>query len=96
VAPRIHDPGHIALRRGIRAPVEAILIAIGAVAGLTPVSAVVVTLVIGTLLAFAAVLHGSVASGAPAMTVVYVAATTVAVPLDRAWTMLASWASRRN
>gem|GEM_PF-6184648 len=75
---------------------EAILIAIGAVAGLTPVSAVVVTLVIGTLLAFAAVLHGSVASGAPAMTVVYVAATTVAVPLDRAWTMLASWASRRN
>ncbi|MFM8774022.1 MAG: hypothetical protein ACKOFP_09365, partial [Actinomycetota bacterium] len=144
MALRIHDPGHIALRRGIRAAigvpiavgialilvpntpggliaafgslgliatcdfggstrrrftsligaasVGAIVICIGVLAGLTLVSAVLVTLIVGTGLAFSAVLHGSIASGAPAMTVVYVAATTVAVPLDRAWTLLAGWA----
>ena len=143
MALRIHDPGHIALRRGIRAAigvplatglalllvpntpggliaafgslgliatcdfggstrrrltsllgaaaVGAVLICIGALAGLTLVSAVLVTLITGTALAFSAVLHGSVASGAPAMTVVYVAATTVGVSLDKAWTLLAGW-----
>ena len=141
---RIHDPGHIALRRAIRAAigvpiavgislilvpntpggliaafgslgliatcdfggstsrrltsllgaaaVGTVLIVIGALAGLTLVSAVVVTFIVASTLAFVAVLHGAIASGAPAMTVIYVAATTVGVSLGNAWTLLAGWA----
>ena len=110
MALHIHDPGHVALRRGIRAAVAvpistaiallvlpdspagliavfgtlglvatsdfggstrrrftsllgaglvgALTIVIGAAAGVTAVSAVIVTFVMGTVIAFAAVLHG--------------------------------------
>ena len=143
MALRIHDPGHVALRRGIRAAIAvpvatalsiwllphspaglmavfgalglvatsdfggttkrrltsllgagvvgAIVIIIGAVASVTVVTAVAVTFVMGSIIAFAAVLHGSIASGAPAITVMYVAATTVGVPIDQAWKMLVGW-----
>ena len=143
MALRIHDPGQVALRRGIRAAIAvpvatalsvwllphspaglmavfgalglvatsdfggstrrrltsllgagligAIVIIIGAVASVTVISAVAVTFVMGSIIAFAAVLHGSIASGAPAITVVYVAATTVGVPIDESWKMLVGW-----
>lgn len=144
MALRVHDPGHIALRRGIRAAIGVpvavglavvlipntpggfiaafgslgliatcdfggttqrrltsllgaavfgtFIIGVGVVAGLSLVSAVLVTFVVASGLAFAAVLHGAIARGAPAMTIVYVASATVGVSLDQAWTLLAGWA----
>lgn len=143
MALRIHDPGHIALRRGIRAAigvplavgislwlvpntpggliaafgslgliatcdfggstsrrlssmlgaaaVGTVLIIVGALAGLTLISAVAVTFVVAATLAFVAVLHGAIASGAPAMTIIYVASATVGVSLSSSWTLLAGW-----
>lgn len=74
------------------AAVGTVLIIIGALAGLSLVSAVVVTFIVATTLAFVAVLHGAIASGAPAMTIIYVASATLGVSLEKSWTLLAGWA----
>lgn len=139
----IHDLGHVALRRGIRAAVGVpiavgaamwllpgtpaaviaafgsvgliatsdfggtprrritsllwsglvgvFVITIGVAAGLNIVSAVLVTFLVGSVLAFSAVLHGSIASGAPAMTVIYVASTTIDVSFSKVSELLAGW-----
>lgn len=69
----------------------AVIVAVGIVASHNVVSAVLVTFCVGVLLAFAGVLRGSIASGAPAMTIMYVVAVTLGLPIADVGQALIGW-----
>ncbi|MGI9197396.1 MAG: FUSC family protein [Candidatus Nanopelagicales bacterium] len=144
MAMRIHDPGHVALHRGVRAAVGVpiamglclwllpgtpaaliaafgvlvtvaiadfggmridqaraiggmalagfVVLTIGVVAGRSIWSAVLATFIVTATLSFIAVLHGSVASGAPAVMIMYVVSVSLGVPLTSLGPILAGWA----
>jgi uncharacterized membrane protein YccC len=141
--PRVHDPGHVALHRGVRAAIgvpiamglalwwlpdtPAALIAgfgvlitvaiadfggmpseraraiggttlaglvaltIGVLAGDRLWTAVIASFIVTAVLSFVAVLHGSVASGAPAIMIIYVVSVSLGVPLSSLGPILAGW-----
>lgn len=140
----VRDPGHVAMRRGIRAAIGvpvacllalwvlpdspaalvsafgslclialcdyggpplrkvglllgagaagAVLITIGVGVSGSLVAAVLVTFVVGALLAFSGVLRGSVAASGAAMTIMFVVAVTLGLPADQVLKALVGWA----
>ena len=140
---QVRDPGHVALRRGIRAAigvpiasalalvvlpdspaalvsafgslcliaicdfggsvgrrlisllgagvVGAVIIAVGIAAAHNVVAAVLVTFIVGAMLTLAGVLHGAIASGAPAMTIMYVVAVTLGLPVSHVGQAIIGW-----
>lgn len=69
----------------------AVLILIGLTAGLAVWSVVVATLVVGSLLSFAGMLHGSIAMGAPGLLMIYVVTATLAKPLEALGSLMQGW-----
>jgi len=72
--------------------VGGVLITIGILASQSIVPAVVVTLVVGAAIAYSPVLRGSVASGAPAMSIMYVVAITAGLPASDVPKAMLAWA----
>ena len=70
----------------------AVLITVGVVASANVVAAVLVTFVLGAVLAFSGVLRGSVAASGAAMTIMYVVAVTLGLPADQVLKALVGWA----
>lgn len=140
---RIHDPGHVALHRGVRAAIGVplgmalslvlfpdtpaalitgfgilvtvaiadfggmraeqaraiggtalagiVVLTIGVLAGDHIWSAVLATFIVTAALSFVAVLHGAVASGAPAVMIMYVVSVSLGVPVSSLWPILGGW-----
>lgn len=139
----MHDPGHVALHRGIRAALGVplsmglclwllpgtpagliagfavlttvaiadfggvridqaravggttvagiVVLTIGVLAGDRLWSAVIASFIVTGVLTFVAVLHGSVASGAPAIMIIYVVSVSLGVPLSTLGPILVGW-----
>ena len=68
-----------------------VVLTIGVVAGRSIWSAVLATFVVTAILSFVAVLHGSVASGAPAVMIMYVVSVSLGVPLSSLGPILGGW-----
>ncbi|MEY3733731.1 MAG: hypothetical protein RL347_1090 [Actinomycetota bacterium] len=68
-----------------------VVLTIGVIAGEQVWSAVLATFIVTAALSFVAVLHGSVASGAPSVMIMYVVSVSLGVPLDMLWPILGGW-----
>lgn len=68
-----------------------VVLTIGVVAGEHAWSAVLATFIVTAALSFVAVLHGSIASGAPSVMIMYVVSVSLGVPLDMLWPILGGW-----
>ncbi|MGI9197229.1 MAG: FUSC family protein [Candidatus Nanopelagicales bacterium] len=69
----------------------AVVLSIGVVAGVNIWTAVIATFFVTGALSFVAVLHGSVASGAPAVMIMYVVSVSLGVPLKSLGPILGGW-----